>query len=225
MGQADQQHLDWLARSFGQADYQPLSNEDVRVIQKVGQTITVPPGAHLFDEGEPAAASFLIEEGEVEVSRGEGQARRVVGRAGPGSMLGDIAMFQDRPHIADVRATKPVRALRFERSRVLPELAVHPGILMRWLLAGLRRMEATQRRVVALMHKTVLAQVADLLVEESSRQPDVNLSQSTIGVLLGVSRQSVNEALGRLRDQGVVATGYRHIDILDARRLAEIAEV
>ena len=75
------------------------------------------------------------------------------------------------------------------------------------------------------MHKTVLAQVADLLLEETDRQPDVNLSQKTIGMLLGVSRQSINEALGRLRDQGVVETGYRKIRVVDAERLAAIAEV
>ena len=74
------------------------------------------------------------------------------------------------------------------------------------------------------MHKTVLGQVADLLVEEGERRSEVNLSQSTIAALLGVSRQSVNEALGRLRDQGAVETGlqehphYRFIQIGSDRR-------
>ena len=73
------------------------------------------------------------------------------------------------------------------------------------------------------MHKTVLGQVADLLVEEGERRSEVNLSQSTIAALLGVSRQSVNEALGRLRDQGAVETGYRSIRILDSGKLEAIA--
>ncbi len=73
------------------------------------------------------------------------------------------------------------------------------------------------------MHKTVLGQVADLLVEEGERRSEVNLSQATIASLLGVSRQSVNEALGRLRDQGVVETGYRSIRILDTDKLTSVA--
>jgi DNA-binding GntR family transcriptional regulator len=73
------------------------------------------------------------------------------------------------------------------------------------------------------MHKTVLGQVADLLVEEGERRSEVNLSQATIAALLGVSRQSVNEALGRLRDQGAVETGYRSIRILDLSKLEAIA--
>lgn len=225
MGQADQQHLDWLARSFGRADYRPLSTADVETVLKIGEIVALLPGVHLFDEGDRAEAAFSIEDGEVEIYRGEGQRRRVIARAGPGSMLGDMALLSDRPHVASARALSTVTAYRFDRARLLPELAVHPGILLRWLVAGIRRLEETQRRVVRLMHKSVLAQVADLLVEESERQPNVNLSQSTIGMLLGVTRQSVNEALGRLREQGVVETGYRNIEVLDRTRLAEIAEV
>ena len=74
------------------------------------------------------------------------------------------------------------------------------------------------------MHKTVLSQVADLLGEEADARGDIHLSQATIATLLGVSRQSVNEALGRLRDQGAVETGYRHIRVLDSDKLEQIAE-
>ena len=221
--QAEQQHLDWLARSFGRPDYAPLSASDVAVLREVGEVIAKYPGTHLFKEGSAADAAYLVESGEVEIYRGSGRARRVVSRVGPGSVLGDIAMFGDTPYISSAQAVGPVRAFRFDRSQLIPELARHPAICLRWLVAGLRQLEETQRRVIRLMHKTVLAQVADLLTEEAERRTEVNLSQSTIATLLGVSRQSVNEALGRLRDQGAVETGYRNIRILDVAKLAEIA--
>lgn len=223
MGDVDRQHLDWLARSFGRADYQPLAAPDIEVVQRVGEIVEFTPGGTVFGEGERADAAFIIDEGMVEVSRGEGSSRRIMAHAGPGAVLGDMAMFSDTGHSADVRAIGYVTTYRLDRSRLLTELAVHPGILLRWLVAGIRRMEETQRRVVRLMHKPVLAQVADLLLEESERQAEVNLSQSTIGTLLGVSRQSVNEALARLREQGVVETGYRLIRVVDPDRLESMA--
>lgn len=223
MGQAEQQHLDWLARSFGRADYAPLGRDDIDLIAHVGDIVSKHPGTHLFQEGEASVAAYLVERGEVEIYRGSARARRVVARVGPGSMLGDIALFGDRPYISSARAVGAVRAFRFERSRLLPELSLHPAVSMRWLVAGLRQFEETQRRVIRLMHKTVLAQVADLLVEEAERRTEVKLSQGTIANLLGVSRQSVNEALARLRDQGLVVTGYRTIGILDVQGLATVA--
>lgn len=223
MRSAEQQHLDWLARSFGRPDYAPLSPADVDLIRSVGEVVSKYPGTHLFKEGAAADAAFLVESGEVEVYRGSGQSRRVVSRVGPGSVLGDIAMFGDTPYISSAQAVGPVRAFRLDRAALLPELARHPAVCLRWLVAGLRQLEGTQRRVIRLMHKTVLAQVADLLVEEGERRTEIRLSQSTIANLLGVSRQSVNEALGRLREQGAVSTGYRTIRILDLGRLQAVA--
>lgn len=223
MGDADQQHVDWLARASAWAGYEPLRQIDLEALDRVAERVSLAAGTPLFREGDQAVAIYVVEEGEVEISRGSGRRRRVVGRAGPGAILGDVAMFKETPHIADARVTHQVQARRFRRARLLPELAVNPGIMLRWMVAVIRRLEDSQRRVVGLMHKTVLAQVADLLLDESRRQPDVNLSQSTIAALLGVSRQSVNEALGLLRDEGVVATGYRRVTILDPTRLEEIA--
>jgi CRP-like cAMP-binding protein len=221
--QADQQHLAWLSRSFGSSGYAPLSVKDLNTLISVAEVVAKYPGAHLFREGEEASAVFMVETGEVEVYRGFGPGRSVVSRVGPGSVLGDIAMFGRTPHIASTQAVTRLRVFIFERDRLLTELARNPAISLRWLLAGIRQLEGTQRRVLHLMHKTVLGQVADLLGEEADDRGDVHLSQTTIATLLGVSRQSVNEALSRLRDQSAVETGYRHIRVLDAVKLGRIA--
>ena len=213
----------WLARSFGRPDYVPLSGADLETLLGSAEMLSKYPGTHLFKEGDPASAAFLIESGQVEIYRGTGSSRRVVSRVGPGSVLGDIAMFGDSPYISSAQAVDRVRAFRFDRDRLLPELARHPAICLRWLVAGLRQLEATQRRVIHLMHKTVLSQVADLLAEEADQRGEVSLSQATIATLLGVSRQSVNEALSRLREQGAVETGYRQIRVVDSDKVAKIA--
>ncbi len=213
----------WLARSFGRPDYAPLSAADLETLLGAAEMVSPYPGTHLFREGEDATAAFLIESGEVEVYRGYEGTRRVVSRVGSGSVLGDIAMFGGQPYISSAQAVSRVKVFRFDRDRLLPELARHPAICMRWLVAGLRQLEDTQRRVIHLMHKTVLSQVADLLGEEADKRGEVRLSQTTISTLLGVSRQSVNEALGRLKEQGTLETGYRSIRVLDADKLASIA--
>jgi len=221
--QADQQHMAWLARSFGRADYSPLNAQDFESLVGVAELVSKYPGAHLFREGEEAAAVYLVETGLVEVYRGDGSVRRVVAHVGAGSVLGDISMFGGTPYISSTQALTRVRVFRFARDQLLGELARNPAICLRWLVAGLRQLEGMQRRVIRLMHKTVLGQVADLLGEEADARGDVHLSQTTIATLLGVSRQSVNEALGRLREQRAVETGYRHIRVLDAERLQRIS--
>lgn len=63
----------------------------------------------------------------------------------------------------------------------------------------------------------------DAVQDQADPRGEVHFSQSTIATLLGVSRQSVNEALGRLRDQDVVETGYRYIRVIDRERLGVVA--
>ncbi len=94
---------------------------------------------------------------------------------------------------------------------------------MRWLVNGLGQLEATQRSLIRLMNRTVLEQVADLLGDEQDRFGEVRLSQATIAELLGASRQSVNEALGKLKAAGAIDTGYRRITVLEPDALATSA--
>lgn len=222
-GLAADQHLAWMARSFGRPDYLPLTPEDLQVLADVAELIRRFRGSHLFREGEPAVAAYLVRDGQVDIYRGDSDSPQVVARVGSGSVIGDIAMFGDGVYKSSARAVGHVRAFRFERSSLLPELARHPSICLRWLVSGLNQLERAQRRIIHLMRKSVLAQVADVLAEEATSQTDVTLSQASIAALLGVSRQSVNEALGKLRAMGVVDTGYRKIKVLDAEALRTAA--
>ena len=221
---AQDQHLAWLARSFGRSDYLPLTPDDIETLRNVAEPISRLTGSHLFKEGEPALAAFLIESGQVDLYRIHNGRRRVVARVGSGSVIGDIAMFGEGTYMSSARAVEQVKAFRFAREELIPELARHPALCLRWLVAGLRQLETTQRRIVHLMHKTVLAQVADLLVEEASKNgTEIELSQAAIATLLGASRQTVNEAIGLLRDIGAVETAYRKISVVDAGILSEVA--
>lgn len=223
MDRADNQHFAWLARSFGRRDYLPLTPADLDALAEVSEAVEKYQGTHLFKEGEPSAAAYVVQQGTVELYRGSGRSRRVVGRVAEGAVIGDIAMFKGEPYISSAQAVDAVRAVRLGRDRLLPVLIEHPVIALRWLVAGLDQLESTQRRVLRLMQRTVKEQVAELLLDEADRYGEVHLSQAALATLLGASRQSVNEALGEIRAAGAAETGYRLITITDVAALSAIA--
>ena len=222
MDNAEHQHFAWLARSFGRTDYLPLNPADLRALGGAGEYVEKYPGTHLFKEGTEADAAYVLQKGQVELYRTRREGRRVVGRVGEGAVIGDIAMFQNGTYISSAMAIGPATAFRLERDRLLPVLLEHPIIEIRWLVAGLNQLEATQRRVIRLMHRTVREQVAALLLDEADAYGEVHLSQSSLATLLGASRQSVNEALSDLRRRGFAETGYRMIRVTDEDELAAI---
>jgi CRP-like cAMP-binding protein len=221
---ADRQHYAWLARSFGRTDYLLMSPADLAAIAEIGEDVSKYPGTHLFRQGAPSEAAYVIRSGTVELYRGNRDEARVVARVGEGTVLGDIAMFKGDPYHSSARAVDSVGALRLERTRLLPLLVERPVIALRWLVAGLDQLERTQRRVLGLMHRTVLQQVTGLLLDEADGRGEVHLSQSAIATLLGASRQSVNEALAELRRAGAVETGYRVVKVLDREAAAATAQ-
>ena len=211
------QHAAWLAKSLGRTDYLPLRPEDAVALADAGSLVEKYNGTHLFREGDLANSCFIIEEGEVELYRSSGVERSVVARIGSGSVVGDIAMFQDRPYLSSARAIRTTTVLKLERDRLVPLLLARPVLAMRWLVNGLSQLESTQQRIIRLMNRIVLEQVAGLLVDEQDSYGDVLLSQAAIAELLGASRQSVNEALAQLRSEGAIETGY--LNLLKVRRI------
>ncbi len=220
MDEYTREHVAWLAHSFGRTDYLPLHPTDLEALAGAGQVVQKYPGTHLFRQGAPADAAYVVERGQVELYRGT-DSRRVVGRAQPGSVLGDIAMFRGEPYISSARAVDAVTAFRFDRDKLIPVLLTRPIITLRWLVAGLSQLESTQRRVLGLKHRTVRDQVAELLLDEADGRDEIHLSQAAMAGLLGASRQTVNEALGMLRSEGVIQTGYRTVRITDRSALAD----
>lgn len=211
----DEQHAAWLARTFGRTDYLPITREDAVALAQAGDMLDKYKGTHLFKQGADSDAAYVVHSGEVELYRTTEGTKHLIARLGPGAVVGDIAMFQDRPYLSSARAVTHSRVLRLGRTSLMPLLMTRPIIAMRWLIAGLDQLEATQQSLLRLMNRTVLEQVADLLRTQQDRLGEIRLSQGSIAELLGASRQSVNEAIAILKTAGAVETGYRVIRILD----------
>jgi CRP-like cAMP-binding protein len=223
MDRLQDQHAAWLARTFGRTDYLPVTREDAVALAQAGEMIDKYKGTHLFKEGEESSAAYVLHSGEVELYRTSDGAKHLFTRLGPGAVVGDIAMFQQQPYLSSARAVTHARVLRLDRDVLIPLLLRSPVLAMRWLVAGLGQLEATQRSLLRLMNRTVREQVADLLLSQQDRFGEVRLSQAAIAELLGASRQSVNEAIGVLKYHGALETGYRRITVLDADKVRHVS--
>jgi len=106
------------------------------------------PGSPLLREGDAGHAVFALLEGHVaiEVSL-PGAERAVIARRGPGELVGEMALVDDRPRSAGVRAEDSVSALCIPRSAFLDALAAHAPAaldLVRSLSRRLRESDAAQ---------------------------------------------------------------------------------
>ena len=76
------------------------------------------PGDYIIMEGDPGTNFFVIDDGEVEVVRGgnEGKSPDILAVLGPGDFFGEMALIDNRPRNASVRARTPVEVLVMGRN-------------------------------------------------------------------------------------------------------------
>jgi CRP-like cAMP-binding protein len=101
--------------------------------------VTLAQDQALFRAGEKAGEMYVLLEGQVDVVVGH----NVVEQAGPGALLGEMALIEDAPRVATVVARTPCKLARIDRARFHylvqqnPFFATH---VMRVLVERLRHM-------------------------------------------------------------------------------------
>lgn len=67
-------------------------------------------------QGDPGDTAYLIEDGQVEIfTTSEGQKDQILGRRGAGAIIGEMAIVDQKPRTANVRATAPCTLLAITR--------------------------------------------------------------------------------------------------------------
>ena len=178
-------------------------------------------GEVLFVKGDEGDALYGIRRGQIRIATGtEAGKRLTLNVLGPGDLLGEIALLDGHPRTADAIAAEPTELFMVRRQDFLrllerePRIAVHLIELLcervRWISD---RMEET-----ALMPLEVrLARRIGALAADFGT--DLHISQEELGILLGVTRESVNRQLQQWRREGIIELGRGRIRLLEPERL------
>jgi putative peptide zinc metalloprotease protein len=92
----------WLLR--GMPIFDELTSQDLDQLAAWLESETLPEGKILFHEGDPGDKFYIVESGELVISRMVADQRVEISRRGPGDYLGEIALLQDRPRTATITA-------------------------------------------------------------------------------------------------------------------------
>ena len=100
----------------------------------------------IFSDGDPAGGLYFIREGRVEISMRLPDGRvYVLGVAGPGDTIGELAALDGGPRTATARVTEATVADYLPRDILEPTLASAPGAAFRLMQLMARRLRQTDR--------------------------------------------------------------------------------
>jgi len=117
---------------------------EVRLRREFEQTLE--PGSIVFDEGDPGDQLYVIQSGEVELSREEAGGQRVVARLGAGDFFGELGVVLGQPCSIRAIAISKTRVLCLDAETLEGMCLGQPEIAIRMIrvLAG-RLIEAERR--------------------------------------------------------------------------------
>jgi CRP/FNR family cyclic AMP-dependent transcriptional regulator len=203
-----------------------LSADELEQVR--GDTVvrTVPAGQYVCMKGDAVEHWLGVVDGLVKMASNwsSGKTTSFVGLSS-GGWFGEGSLMKDEPRRYDVIALRESRIAYMKRSR-FQHLLDHSIPFNRFLLLQLN--ERLGQFIGMMEHERLLntdARLArclasmfhPLLYPGSSLE--LRISQEEIGLLAGISRQRVNQALHVLEQAGLVRVDYGTLTILDLDRL------
>ena len=95
--------------------FESLSDADLHVLASLVREVEIPAGHFVMREGEPGREVFIIKQGEMQVLKGDPNRGSLheIARLGAGASVGELALLDDEPRSASVRAVGPTTLYAF----------------------------------------------------------------------------------------------------------------
>jgi class 3 adenylate cyclase len=128
------------------------------------------PGQIIFKEGDQGDAMYVIRSGRIAVVKGEIGSPTILSQAGPGAIIGEMALLEDQPRSATVVALEDLRLLRISREGFRQLQLNAPGVIDKTIMESLSsrlRAAGQARAASAVTEKKLSGQVTELQAEKS----------------------------------------------------------
>jgi len=164
-------------------------------------------GELVYEEGEAGDALFVIQAGQVELSRTGSNGERVVSRHGPGEFFGEMSVLLGRPRTARAIAASEARLLQLDASTFEGMCVDRPEIAIRVIQRLAARTIELEQRLAALGVDDLLRPVVRVLVRHAEVDATGGRVDTTLRRLAeeaGLSLAEAHRALGQLMDRKLV---------------------
>jgi CRP/FNR family transcriptional regulator, cyclic AMP receptor protein len=218
----------WLFRNhpvFGQ-----LTPDQIERLCDHAQTRRVSRGTTIFKKGDPGNSLFAIALGTVKIDVPSAGGKDVVfGLLQEGEIVGEIALLDGQPRTADATAMTDCLLIVIDRRDFVPFLTARPEIGLKLIEVLCRRLRQTNQQIEDVMFLDFPARLAKTLLRLSQQaKPSadgrkVAMTQSEIGGIVGLSRESTNRFLRAWAERGWVELRHGGIVVRAPDALAELA--
>jgi CRP/FNR family cyclic AMP-dependent transcriptional regulator len=127
-----------------------MSPEDT-LFQRFGRDF--PRGAVLFREGEPGGEMYVVQRGQVRISKRLGDGEKVLSTLGPGEFFGEMAVLSGRARSATATCVEDCRLLVVDGRTFEAMLRANGEISVRMIRKLAERLQQSNERIEHLLRE------------------------------------------------------------------------
>lgn len=163
-------------------------------------------GAVVFDEGDPADGGlYVIQAGEVELTRSDGAGTHAVARLGPGEFVGEMSVVLGEARSERCTAVTEARLLELDAGTLEAMCVERPEVAIRIIRRLSARLIEVQRRLAVLGIDDLLRPVVRALLRRAQapeeRGVPFEVTLRTLAEQSGLSMREAHRALHQLLDR------------------------
>ncbi len=143
--------------------FRELAPDDVERVLDATHVESFHEGDDIVAVGEPGHALYVVLQGEVQVVYPARSAEFELARLGPGEFFGEMALLNDEPRSATVRALGPVKTLVLRKDAFRRAVRDAPGLALVLLETLSRRIRTADEQISGLSDKALRDPLTALL--------------------------------------------------------------
>jgi CRP-like cAMP-binding protein len=206
--------------------FEPLSPDQWTWLLESTVMITCERGRVFYQPDDLGEALFIVKRGKVSLYRLTSDGRKLVtDTLGPYTIFGEMGLIGQRMYGCHAEATEDSLICVLSRSDMQDLVRRNPDVALLLLAEVERRFQEREAELEALAFRGLPARLAALLLREANVDGEIRgVTHQELAERLGTYRETVSQMLGRFRDEGVILTAPKRIDILDVDALRRQAE-
>ncbi len=143
--------------------FESLTPDELDALARRMEEAQYREGDVIFRQGEEGSSLFLIEDGSVEISYGEGRTRIVLASLFPSQYFGELSLFDGAPRSATATAVKQSRLIRLDRDDLVDFVNKNPPAALRIIAEMSERLRQTNELMSRQVSRNVLEEEEESL--------------------------------------------------------------
>ncbi|MCU1231786.1 MAG: Acid-resistant locus arl7 [Acidobacteria bacterium] len=177
--------------------FESLTADDLESLVARLEEISYAQDDVIFRQGEEGSSLFIIEDGAVDISYGEGRTKVSLASLYPGQFFGELSLFDGAPRSATASAIKPSRLVRLDRDDFADFLNKNPAASLRIISELSDRLRQTNELMSRQVSRNVLEEqegaltfgqrVADRVAAFGGSWPFIGLFTFIMAIWMGAN--------------------------------------